>query len=159
MKSQRYKRLASVFVFSLALATTGSARAQWEIPVYSGYPAVNQFGIGYGGAQGFSALNYGHFDPVGFGYGPSNFIGFPAPCYLASIGQRPLTTNSYQSLGYTVSLVPSWNGSAHRVHRRSHSQSTMPRPVLRYFYFTARGGDVSSEVDRNGDAGPHHRRS
>jgi hypothetical protein len=130
MKSQRCNRLVSVFVFSLALATTGSVRAQWGFPGISGSPAVGPFGLGNGGAQGFSASNYGYFDPVGYGHGPSSFIGFPAPGYAASIGQRPLTTNSYQSLSNTVSLVPAWSGSVHRVHHRSQAQAIVaPRAV------------------------------
>ena len=48
MTSQRWSTLVSVLVFALVLATAGSARAQWGFPGTSGYPAVSQFGPGYG---------------------------------------------------------------------------------------------------------------
>jgi hypothetical protein len=133
MKSQRWRTFVSCLVFALVLATGGSARAQWGFSGISGSPAVGPFGLGYGGVQGISSFDYGagSFGAAGCCGGPSNFIGFPAFNYAASTGQRALTTRSYQSLSDTVSLVPAWSGSVHRVHRRSQAQPIAPRPVKR----------------------------
>ena len=133
MKSQRWSTFVSGLVFALVLATGGSARAQWSFPGISGFPAVGPFGLGYGGVQGISSFDYGagSFGAAGCCNGPSNFIGFPAHGYAASIGQSALTTASYQSLSDTVSLAPAWSGSVHRVHRRSQAQPIAPRAVKR----------------------------
>jgi hypothetical protein len=48
MTSQRWSKLISVLVFGLVLATADSAQAQWGFPGTWGYPAVSQFGLGYG---------------------------------------------------------------------------------------------------------------
>ena len=83
-------------------------------------PGSATFGLGYGTGDcvGTSpSIGYGSFVGAGFG-GPSNFIGFPLPGYTLSIGQTPQTTASFQSFSNVVTLVPSWNGSGHRVHRR-----------------------------------------
>jgi len=132
MTSQRWNTLVSVLVLALVLATAGSARAQWGFPGISGQPGVSQFGLGYGSwtAYGASPYDFGSFGAVGYG-GLSNFIGFPLPGYDLSSGQRPQTTASFQSFSNTVTLVPSWSGSAHRVHRRFQAQPSVPRAALR----------------------------
>ena len=133
MKSQRRSALVSGLVFALVLATGGSARAQWGFAGTSGSLAFGPFGLGYGGVQGVSSFDCGagSFGAAGCCNGPSNFIGFPAFGYAASTGQRALTTTSYQSLSNTVSLVPGWSGSVHRVHRRFQAKAAAPRAVPR----------------------------
>jgi hypothetical protein len=130
MTSQRWNRLVSVLVLGLVLATAGSARAQWGFPAIAGNPGVSQFGLGYGTAQGISPYGFGSFAAAGNG-GSSTFIGFPLPGYDLSICQRPQTTASLQSFSNAVTLVPSWSGSAHRVHRRFQAQPSVPRAALR----------------------------
>jgi len=132
MTSQRWCTLVSVLVFALVLATAGSARAQWGFPGTAGYSGVSQFGLGYGAVQGISPFGYGYgsFGATGYG-GLSNFVGFPFPGYAQSIGQTPLTTASFQSFASGVTLVPSWNGSAHRVHRPRPAQPSVPRAAPR----------------------------
>ena len=129
MTSQRLSTLVSVLVFALVLTTGGSARAQWGFPGTSGFASVGQFGPGYG-APAFSPVGYG---PCGAGdcFGTSNFIGFPAPGYAASIGQRPLATTSFQTVSEAVTVLPGWSGSPHRIHRSNRAQPSAPRPVTR----------------------------
>ena len=117
MTSQRWSTLVSVLVFALVLATAGSARAQWGLPGTSDYSPVGQFGLGSGVVQGISPFGFGSFG-VGGHVGSFNFVGFPIPGYARAIGQRPHTTTSFQSVSDTVTLVPGWNGSGHRVRRR-----------------------------------------
>ena len=90
------------------------------------------FGVGYGtdAAYGISPFNYGSFPAAGFA-GTSNFVGFPAPGYARSIGRRPITTTSFESVSDAVTLVPSWNGSSHRVHRPRLAQPSIPRAAVR----------------------------
>ena len=132
MTSQRWNILVSILVLALVLTTAGSARAQWGFPGISGQPGVSQFGLGYGSwtAYGSSPSALGSFGATGYG-GFSNFVGFPLPGYSVSIGQTPQTTASFQSFTNTVTLVPSWSGSAHRVHRRFQAQPSVPRAALR----------------------------
>jgi hypothetical protein len=132
MKSQRWNTLVSVLVLALVLATAGSARAQWGFPGISGEPGVSQFGLGYGSwtAYGNSPYDYGSFGATGF-VGSSNFIGFPLPGYGLSSGQIPQTTVSFPSFSNSVSLVPSWSGSGHRVHSRFQARPSVPRAALR----------------------------
>ncbi len=129
MTSQRLSTLVSGLVFALVLTTGGSARGQWGFPGTSGFASVGQFGPGYG-APGFSRVGYG---PCGAGdcFGTSNFIGFPAPGYAASVGQRPLSTTSFQSVSEAFTLLPGWSGSPHRVHRPHQAQTSGPRPAIR----------------------------
>jgi hypothetical protein len=153
MTSQRWSTLVSVLVLALVLATAGSAQAQWGFPAASGYAGISDFGLGYGGPSNFVGFPFpGYGGPsnfVGFpfpGYGgpsnfvgfphpvyggPSNFIGFPLPGYTLSTGQTPQTTASFQSFSNVVTLVPSWNGSGHRTHRRYQTQPTVRRTGLR----------------------------
>jgi hypothetical protein len=132
MTSQRWSRVVSVLVFGLVLVTAGSARAQWGFPGASVPASVSSFGVGYGtdAAYGISPFNYGSFPAAGFA-GTSNFIGFPAPGYARSIGRRPITTTSFESVSDAVTLVPSWNGSSHRVHRPRLAQPSIPRAAVR----------------------------
>lgn len=126
MKSQRWSRLVSVLVFAVVLTAGGGARAQWGFLATSGCASVDQFGSGYGAFPGGPSVGYG---PCGGGdcFGPSNFIGFPAPGYAASIGQRPLTANSVQTVSAAVTLLPGWSGSTHRIHRTNWVHSSVPR--------------------------------
>ena len=55
----------------------------------------------------------------------------PCPGYARSIGRRPMTTTSYESVSDAVTLVPSWNGSSHRVHRPRQAQPTNPHAAVR----------------------------
>ena len=134
MTSQWWNTLVSVLVLALVLATGSSARAQWGFPGISGQPGVSQFGLGYGPWPAYGASpydnGYGSFAGTGYG-GSSNFIGFPQPGYSLSTGQRPLTTTSFQSFSNVVTLVPSWSGSAHRIHHRYPAQPSIPRAGLR----------------------------
>ncbi len=129
MTSQRLSTLASVLVFALVLTTGGSARAQWGFPGAWGFASAGQFGPGFG-APAFSPVGYG---PCGAGdrFGTSNFIGFPAPGYAASIGQRPLATTSFHTVSEAVSVVPGWSDSGYRVHHRHRAQPSVPRGAAR----------------------------
>ena len=117
MTSQRWTTLVSGLVLTLALAAGSPARAQWGLPGAPDYPPVGQFGLGSGVVQGISPFGFGSFG-VGGHVGSFNFVGFPTPGYARAIGQRPHTTTSFQSVSDTVTLVPGWSGSGHRVRRR-----------------------------------------
>lgn len=132
MTSQRWNSLVSVLVLALVLVTAGSARAQWGFPGISVQPGVSQLGLGYGSFTAYGASPYalGSFGATGYG-GSSTFVGFPLPGYAQSIGQAPLTTSSSQAVSNAVTLVPSWSGSSHRVHRRFQAQPSVPRAALR----------------------------
>jgi len=119
MISRRWTTPLSILVFALALATTGSARAQSGFPGISGYPFDSPFGWGYGigTAQGFSPFDYGSFGPANYG-GLGVIRGSPHPGYSRAIGRRPQTITSFQSVSEVITLVPGWNGSAHRVRHR-----------------------------------------
>ena len=114
MKTRRWSTRVLGFVFTLALAAGGPARAQWGFPDNSG-----PFGPGYapGAAAGFSPLDSGSFG--GLGYGGFGGIGFfPFPGYGLSTGERPQTTASFQSVSDAVTAVPGWSRSRRRVRRR-----------------------------------------
>jgi hypothetical protein len=130
MTSQHWSTVVSVLVFALVLATADSASAQWGYPGTSGFASFSQLGPGYAAFPGTSPVGDG---PCGAGdcFGTSNFIGFPAFGYASSIGQRPLTNTSVQTVSEAVTLLPGWSGSSHRVHRRSRAQTSVPRPVTR----------------------------
>jgi hypothetical protein len=139
MTSRRWSTFVSGLVLTLALASGGSARAQWGFPGNSGpfglgsgigsasgfspydYGSFGgQFGLGsgVGSASGFSPFNYGSFGG-GLGYGGFGGIGFsPLPGYAQATGQVPQTTASYQSAYDVVTSVPGWSRSTHRVRRR-----------------------------------------
>ena len=117
MTSQRWSTVVTGLVFALVLATAGSAQAQWVVTSNPGYPPVGQLGLGYGAVPGISPFGYGSFGAGGY-LGSSHFVGFPVPGYGQAIGQRPLTTTSFQSASDVVTLVPAWNGSRHRIHHR-----------------------------------------
>jgi hypothetical protein len=114
MITRRWSTLVSGFVFTLALAAGGSARAQWGFPDNSG-----PFGLGYatGAASGFSPFDLGSFG--GLGYGGFGGIGFsPLPGYGLSSGEIPQTTASFQSVSDVVTTLPGWSRSRRRVRRR-----------------------------------------
>ena len=114
MITRRWSTLVSGFVFTLALAAGGPARAQWSFPDNSG-----PFGLGYatGAAAGFSPFDSGSFG--GLGYGGFGGIGFfPHPGYDLSTGERPQTTASFQSASDVVTTVPGWSRLRRRVRRR-----------------------------------------
>ncbi len=130
MTSRRWNTLVSVLVLALVLATAGSARAQWGFPGIYNQAGISQVGVPYGSWPAYGGSPYGYGAFAGTGYaGPSNFIGFPQPGYSLSIGQRPLTTTSFQSVSDVVTLAPSWSGSAHRVHRRFPARPSARRGV------------------------------
>ena len=133
MTTRRWSTLVSGFVFTLALAAGGPARAQWGFPDNSGpfgagygtgiafgfspYDYGSSVGYGTGIASGFSPYNYGSFG--GLGYGGFGGIGFsPLPGYAQASGQIPQTTASFQSAYDVVTTVPGWSRSTHRVRRR-----------------------------------------
>jgi hypothetical protein len=132
MTSQQWSRLVTVLVFSLVLATAGSARAQWGFPGISSQPGVSPFGLGYGSwtAYGSSPYALGSFGATSYG-GPSNFIGFPLPGYSMSIGQSPQASFALQPAYDAITSVPGWSGRAHRVHRRFLAQPSVPRTAIR----------------------------
>jgi hypothetical protein len=106
--------LVSILALALAMATTGSARAQWGVPATSG-----PFGVGFGTGIGYgvSPFDYGAF--AGAGDGGLDWIGtFPFPGYDVSIGRIPQTTTSSQSISDVITTVPGWNRSVARVRRR-----------------------------------------
>jgi hypothetical protein len=113
--------IVSGLVLFVALATSSSARAQYAYLGNSGQPSVRQFGLGYGAAAAYGAwphdYRYGSIGAAGYG-GLKSFGVFTVPGYGRSIGQRPLTTTSYQSISNVVTLVPGWSGAGHRMHRR-----------------------------------------
>ena len=130
MTSRRWGSLVSGLVFSLMLATVGSARAQFGFQGIPGGPAVGQFGPAYGAgiAYGVTPFNYGVVGCAGCGaYGafdafPSGAYGainaFPNGGYGFAGGRRPQTTASYQSVSDVITAVPGWSGPTHRVRRR-----------------------------------------
>ena len=126
MTSQRWSKLISVLVFGLVLATADSAQAQWGFPGTWGYPAVSQFGLGYGAVPGISPFGYGSFGAGGY-VSPSNFIGFPMPGYAQSLGEVPLTTTSFPSLSEAVTLFPAGSSSGHRAYRPQRARPVVPR--------------------------------
>src|ERR1700679_3593914 len=126
MTSHRWSKLVSVFVFTLALGTAGSAQAQWGFPGPWGYSPAGQFGLGYGAVPGISPFGYGLYGAGGY-VGSSNFIGFPMAGYAESLGQVPQTTTSFPSLSNTVTLVPGWGGSTQGVYRRHRARPSVPR--------------------------------
>jgi hypothetical protein len=126
MRSQRWSKLVSVLVFGLVLATAGTARAQWGFPVAGGYPAVSQFGVGYGAYPGISPFGYGSYGAGGY-VGGGNFIGFPMPGYAESLGQVPLTTTAFPSLSDAVTLIPARSGSTYRAYHRNRARPVVPR--------------------------------
>jgi hypothetical protein len=132
MTSQRWSTLLTVLVFSLAVATADSARAQWGFPGISGQPGVSQFGLGYGSwtAYDSSPSSLGSFGATGYG-GFSNFVGFPLPGYSVSIGQTPQATVALQPAYDAVTAVPGWSGRSHRVHRRFQAQPGVHRAAMR----------------------------
>ena len=107
-------------------------RAQWGFPGIYNQAGISQVGVPYGSWPAYGASPYGYGAFAGTGHaGPSNFIGFPQPGYSLSIGQRPLTTTSFQSVADVVTLAPSWGGSAHRLHRRYPARPNVPRVASR----------------------------
>jgi len=119
MTSRRWTTPLSILVFALALTTAGSARAQLGFPGISGHPFDSPSGWGYGTgiAPGISPFDFGSFGARSYS-GVGVIRGFPAPGYGRSIGRRPQTITSFQSVADAVTLVPGWNGSAHRVRHR-----------------------------------------
>ncbi len=119
MTTRGWSRLFSILVFALALATTGNAQAQFACASNPGDSFGSSVGWGYGigTVHGFSPFDYGSFGAANYG-GLGVIRGFPHPGYGRAIGRRPQTITSYQSVSDVVTLVPGWNGSAHRVRRR-----------------------------------------
>ena len=119
MTSRRWSTLVSGLVFSLVLATAGSARAQFGFQGVPGHPSAGQFGLGYGTgiAYGLSPFDYGLVGCASCGgFGAPGV--FPSTGYGLANGRRPQTTASYQSVYDVVSTVPGWSGPVHRVRRR-----------------------------------------
>jgi hypothetical protein len=119
MTSRRWSTLFSGLVFSLTLATAGSAGAQFGLQGIPGQPSVSQFDPGYGTgtAPGIAPFDCGALGGVcsgGFGV----ISVYPHPGSGLSYRRRPPTTTSYQSVYDVVTAVPGWSGSAHRVRRR-----------------------------------------
>ena len=120
MTSQQCSKLVSGLVLTLALAAASPARAQFGFQGIPGSPSFSGFGLGYqpGTDFGISPYSFGSLGGAGFsGFGGIGTVP-DLPGYRLSIGQWPQTTTSYQSVFNTVTLVPGWNGSAHRVRRR-----------------------------------------
>jgi hypothetical protein len=119
MTSRRWSTLVSGLVLTLALAAGGPARAQsFGFQGIPGYPSVSQFGSGYGtGTAAGIAPDYGSFGEVGYG-GLGRIGAFPLPGYGLSIGRRPQTTTSFQSVSNVITTVPGWFGRSHRIRRR-----------------------------------------
>jgi hypothetical protein len=122
MRSRRWSILVSVFALALALGAGESARAQFGY--FDGIPGAHSgslFALGYGTGTGWGALpfdhGYGSIGAAGYG-GSSSFSAFPVPGYRQSIGQRPLTSTSFDSVSNILTLVPGWTGPRHRMHRR-----------------------------------------
>jgi hypothetical protein len=113
MRSRPWGTIVSGLVISLTLTTAGSARAQFGLPGFPGYPSVGQSGLGYRDAPGVWAADNGPFGCAGCG-GLGVIPVFPNAGY----GARPQTTNSYQSVYDAVTAVPGWGGSGRRVRRR-----------------------------------------
>ena len=119
MKSPRSVIGSSVVFLTLALAAPGGAHAQLGFRGIPGAPSVGQLGPGdgTGTASGISPFDAGSFG--GAGYGGLAPIGtFPLPGYGLSIGRRPQTTTSFQSVTNVITTVPGWFGPSHRIRRR-----------------------------------------
>jgi hypothetical protein len=131
--TRRWSTFVSGLVLTMALASGGSARAQWGFPGNSGpfgmgygtgfasgfspYDYGSSVGYGTGIASGFSPYNTGSFG--GLGYGGFGGIGYsPLPGYAQASGQVPQTTTSFQSAFDIVTTAPRWSGSTRRVRRR-----------------------------------------
>ena len=119
MTSPRWSTLVSGVVLTLALAVGGPARAQFffDGPPCLPYPPVSDFGLGFGPGTdaGIWPPGYGSF--AGASYGDLARIGaFPLPG--PSSYAWPRTTTSFQPIYSTITLLPGWNGSTHRVRRR-----------------------------------------
>ncbi len=119
MTSRRWGSLVSGLVFSLTLATAGSARAQYGFQGIPGNIAVGPFDPAYGAAVAYGAtpFNYGLNGCAGCG-GYGVFEAFPSGGYGFAGGRRPQTTASYQSVSDVLTSVPGWSGPTHRVRRR-----------------------------------------
>jgi hypothetical protein len=154
MTSQRWSKLISVLVFSLVLATAGSAQAQWGYPLgygsygaggyggagnFIGFPMYGyaqslgqvpqttaSYGLGYGGDPGYSGFGYGSYGAGGYG-GAGNFIGFPMYGYAQSLGQVPQTATSFSSVSGAATLVPGWGGSGYGAYHRPRARTVVPR--------------------------------
>jgi hypothetical protein len=154
MTSQRCRKLVSVLVFGLVLATAGSAQAQWGYPLgygsygaggyggagsFIGFPMYGyaqslgqvpqttaSYGLGYGADPGYSPFGYGSYGAGGYG-GAGGFIGFPMYGYAQSLGQVPQTTTSFPSMSGAATLVPAWGGSGHGAYHRHRARPVVPR--------------------------------
>ncbi len=120
MRSRRWVTLIPSLVFSLMLATAGSARAQCAFQSIADHPSITQFGPGYdaGIAYGISPV-----DDVSTGCGSCGGYGvfdvFPNSGHDPDAGQWSQTTASYQSFSDIVNAVPRRSRSTHRArHRR-----------------------------------------
>ena len=119
MTSRRWGRLVSALVFSLTLATAGSARAQFGFPGISGQPSIGPFTPGYGTgiAYGIYPSDYGLVGCAGCG-GPSVINPAIWPVYGPVAVPTARTTTSYQAVYSAVSVVPGWDAPSRRVRRR-----------------------------------------
>jgi hypothetical protein len=120
MTSRRWSTFVSSSVFVLALATGGSARAQFGFEPFPNFTSVGQFGLGYGSGTAFGStapFDFGSFGSAGH-TSVGAIGGFPHPTYALSTGQRPQTTAAYKSAYDVVTLVPGWSGSTRRVRSR-----------------------------------------
>jgi hypothetical protein len=119
MTSRRWGMLVPSLVFSLTLATAGSARAQCAFQSIADHPSISQFGPAYdaGITCGISP-----FDFVSTGCGSCGGYGvfevFPDPGYGTAAGQWPGTTASYRFVSDIVTAVPGRRASKHRARRR-----------------------------------------
>ncbi len=133
MTSQRWSRVVSVLVFGLVLATAGSARAQWGFPGTSVARSVSPFGRGLRDRR--CLWNFAlqlRLVPSGRLRGHEQLHRLPStPAMPGASGRRPVTTTSFESVSDAVTLVPSWNGSSHRVHRPRLAQPSIPRAAVR----------------------------
>jgi hypothetical protein len=120
MASRRWSTFVSGLVLTLAMASGGPAEAQFVVSgSIPGYSPAGTFGPGYGAGlvSGLSPLPYGSLGGAGYGgLGPTGT--FPLPGYGLSIGRRPQTTTSFQSVSQVITTVPGWFGRVHRVHWR-----------------------------------------
>jgi hypothetical protein len=126
MTSQRWGTQISASFFALVLAASGSASAQWSYPATTGYPVVSQSSLQYGAFPGYSSVGSSSWG-AGSGVGSNIFIGFPAPGYAQSLGEITLTTTSWPAVANSVALVPGWDGSGYRAHRRVRARSAVAR--------------------------------
>jgi len=119
MTSRRWATALSTLVFALALTRAGSARAQFGFAGISTHSSGIPFGWGYGTAtvEGISPFDSAPFGAASYA-GLGRVRGFPLTGYGRSIGRTPQTITSFRSVSDAVTLVPGWNGSAHRVRHR-----------------------------------------